>query len=357
MLIGYLEHDLVIHYLQLAGLIDGVDFISPTYAAAHSVTATIDYSATRIPYSWLDDEPIWDELADLAQASGARIYIDPTGKVNYKKGWQWATLGGATAEVISELHARDFDLDYDDKSFIGKITVGYTQRSPNTSDEELWALDNAKFVAPGKTEIIIARYRYPATYVINPQPNVHYWLRSLAGQDLSLSGEYTPTFEIRGQQTKITLINPSATVGMILTKAKLIGQPITGQPSDQATAVANAAFDRTLEVRSNPYIQTKAQAQAVANFLAWWYGSAKLTVRVRGLPGKPDRILGSRIQAKLDGVAFDGLVVRLQWNIGQKDRAWIYTQDANLIQNEFAGNSNYFVIGASSLNDGSGVWH
>lgn len=353
MLVGYLEHDLVTHYLQLAGAVDGVDFFSPAYGGS----ATIDYSASRVPHSWLDDEPVWDELADVAQATGARLYVDQAGIIHYKKGWQWAVLANASPEVISELHAKDFEFTYDDKAFYGDIVVGFTQRYPSTSDEELWVLDNAKFVAPGETEVVVARYSKPAVNVTALEPNKHYWLRSLAGQDLTLSGEYIPTIEVKGQQTKMTLINGSATTGLILTKAKIIGQPLLGAPSEQVTAVANAAFNRTLEVRSNPYVQTKGQAQAIANFLAWWYSTAKLALRVRGLPGKPTRTLGSRIQTTLDGVAFDGIVVRLQWSINAKDRAWIYKQDATMIENQWAGAGDYFTIGSSSLGDGSGVWH
>lgn len=356
MLAGYLEHDLVKHYLQLAGLVDGIDFVSPGYATAHGVTATIDYSASRIPYSWLDDEPVWDELADVAQATGARLYIGPEGRVYYKKGWQWSLLGSGTAEVISELHARDFDFAYDDKAFYGEIVVDFTQRMPSVSDEELWTLDNAKVIAPGKTEVVVARYRHPAINVVAPEPNVHYWLRTMAGQDATLSGEFIPTFEIRGQQTKITIINSSATTGLILTKAKLIGQPLVGQPSEQVTAVANADFTRTLEVRSNPYVQTEPQAKAIADFLAWWYGASKLSLRIRGLPGKPDRTLGTRIQTTLDGITFDGIVVRIQWQISAKERAWVYTHEVSCIENQFGG-GNYFTIGVDSVSSGKGVWH
>ena len=95
MLKGLLEHEVVANFLTLAGLQDGNDFISPSYAASHGVTATLDYSADPIDYAWLDDEPVFDELVDVAQAAGARLYVTKEGMVRFEKGWQWTQIGRA----------------------------------------------------------------------------------------------------------------------------------------------------------------------------------------------------------------------------------------------------------------------
>ena len=84
------EHQLVIHYLNnVAGLSDGVDYRSPALAASQGLPATIDASTQQIRYSWLDDESIWDELSDIAQASGSRLFVDQAGMIHFEKGWHW----------------------------------------------------------------------------------------------------------------------------------------------------------------------------------------------------------------------------------------------------------------------------
>ncbi len=351
-----LEHDLVIYYLKdVAGLLDGIDFISPAYAAAHSVTATIDYSTARIRYSWLDDEPVWDELADVAQASGSRVYVDRQGRVHFEKGWQWTNLAGLSAETLSEDDWQEFEPAIADRAFYDEVVVTYASRLPGDSQAMIWELREPKLILPGTIETITARFQHPARNIAYPQSGVHYHLQFLDGRDATGSGEVLPEFQFYGQQAIISIWNTFSNA-LVFTKAQIVGQPLLGGPTEQVKRTTGAGFRRTLEVRSNPYVQSKQQAEAIASFLAWWYEQAKFTYRISGVRGKPTRQLGSRIIIRADGVQLNGLVIRLGWSLTARERAWVYVQDMTMVESVFP--SDYYIVGLAQLGEGGRVlWH
>jgi len=44
----------------------------------------IDLGTVLHPFAWLDDEPIWDEMRDLALANGGRVWYDNAGKLHFE---------------------------------------------------------------------------------------------------------------------------------------------------------------------------------------------------------------------------------------------------------------------------------
>ena len=356
MLRDYLEHDLVIYYLELAGLTDGIDFISPNYAEGNFVTATIQQSTRRIPYSWLDDEPVWDEIVEVAQATGARIWIDASGLVHYEKGWSWVSMGQATViEDISEDKYSQFSYGYDDKSFYDEFVVEYAQRTAGDFEETIWQQDRAKIVLPGKTEEVVAKFSNPAATVTTPVAGTHYKLVTLEGADATVLGGVSITFDVYAQQAKITVVN-GGTVPIMLWDAHFVGQMITGLPAEQSKrTVAGKGYDRRLEVRSNYYIQTKPQADQVVDFLKWWYETAKPTLSISKLRGDPNRTLGSRITVRARNGSFDGLIIRNSWNIVIANRTVGYTQDIVFISNVFTDDT-FFIVGQSQFSQNHKLW-
>lgn len=354
MLQNYMEHEVVVYYLQLAGLVDGTDFISPAYAESHSVTATIDYSTTRIPYSWLDDEPIWDELADIAQASGARIYATRDGKVKFEKGYRWAT-GGSSETVTPDQYA-DFVPQYDDKAFYDEVIVEYSERVPGDAEGELWKLEKPLLIYPGTTETIEARLRYPAISILPPTVNKDYFVRSLGGLDKTASTTITYTYAA----SKVTVAVANTSTDMtVLSKMSFKGTSLVGQPSKQVKRATGANnYDRQLSVRGNPYLQSRIQAEGVADFLAWWHATVKPVWQVKGLRGVPTRALGDRMTIKADGQTLAGIITRIDWTLGVIDSggAWGFKQDVQLVQDVFNNGDTYFRVGISLLNGSDGVW-
>lgn len=356
----WLEHDIVKYYLELAGLVDGVDFISPDYASAHSVTATIDYSDTIVPYSWLDDEPVWDELIDLANASGSKIYVNRDGMIYFERGWRWSQPYFTETLALSDYG--DSDAVVDDKGFYDKVTVGYTPRLPGEATTELWSLSPNKLIAPGATETIEARLRYPALSFQAPELNTKtgYYLRGLTGRDLSASCDFGP-IQYYAQQVNIPVTN-NASESVILGKLKLRGQPLLGQPSEQTKGdIGTVQYDKTLEIRDNPYVQSQIQAENIRDFVTWWYKSIKTTYAIKKARGKPTRRLMQRIALETTTGDVDVIVTRIGWNIQVSTDLISYTHEMTAIKDVFGsgsdgGGSGYFVLGTDTLGGNKPLW-
>lgn len=342
------EHEVVAHYLELTGLVDGTDFVSQAYAATNSVPATIDFSTVLLPHSWLDDEPVWDELVDIASASGSRIYASPEGVVYFEKGWRWSTP--AVGETITKAMYTGYSEQIDDKGFFDKVTVGFAPRVPGAS-QELWSLSDNRIIQPGETEEIEARLRYAA---ISVEPPTGYYLRTLSGADATSSCTVGP-ITYNAQLVTISITNNSSQA-VLLGNLKLTGQPLVGQPSEQVKAtVSEIEYNRPMEVRDNPYMQSKAQADTVKEFLKWWYSSLKTVYQLQKMRGVPTRRLMQRVTIETLYGNVDAIITRIAWNIQVTKNSISYTQDISAIENVFQ-NDSYFVVGVDTLGTAKMLW-
>ena len=348
------EHDLVAHFLELAGLVDGTDFVSQEYAAAHGVTATIDFSSSKITYAWLDDEAVWDELVKLATSSGSRIYAGMDGRIYYEGSWRWAApYAGGT---ITTSMYKEYDENIDDKGFYDSVIVGYAPRVPGEQKMELWTLSKSRQIAPGKTEEVEARLRYPALSVDAPTlgGDKGYYLRSLSGEDLS--GSCTiGTPEYYGQQVRMSFTNNS-TKTVVLGNLKITGVPLVGQPSEQTRAdIGSIRYNRPLEVRENLYLQSKIQADVIKEFLKWWYATIKTVYNLKGMRGDPSRRLMQRISIETPNGTYSAIIIRIGWTIDVSRNKISYTQDITAIEDVFAADT-YFILGTDTLGSNKKLW-
>ena len=257
---NYREHELITYYLTLAGFVDGTDFKSPTWVDSNGGTATIDYSAKVIPYSWLDDEDVRSEIDQVAQATGAQLYVDNDGLIHYEKHWQYA-MPGSTLEVHTLSSASEIKPKQDDLDFAEEIVVEYATRVPGAPGEELWALPATLIIYPGQTEKITARYRWPALSVDTPVNGTHYRLTTPAGSE-DLSSSCTVSVTTYAQSADIQITNGTSDRVCVVPYFRLVGTPLLGQPAEQYRAnTGTVNFGRRKEIRGNFYVQTKSQAQ------------------------------------------------------------------------------------------------
>lgn len=348
------EHEIVAHFLTLAGLSDGVDFVSQTYAAAHGVPATIDYSSSKVAYAWLDDEAVWDELINLATASGSKIYAGRDGRVYYQANWRWsAPYSGGT---ITASMYKEYDEQIDDKGFYDQVIVGYAPRVPGEQDMELWTLAQNRQIAPGKSEEVEARLRYPAISIVPPTLGGEkgYYLRSLSGEDLSGSCTVS-TPQYYGQQVRLKVTNNSNKT-VVLGNLKIRGIPLIGQPSEQTRAdIGEIRYNRPLEIRENLYLQSKIQADGVKEFLKWWYASLKTVYTLKGLRGDPSRRLMQRITIETPYGNYPAIIIRIGWSIQVGRNRIAYAEDITAIEDVFASDS-YFILGTDALGSNKKLW-
>jgi len=356
MYVDYLEHEIVVAYLEAAGLVDGTHFISPGNPGA-----TIDYSTTLIEYSWLDDEPVWDELADLAQSTGSRCYVDPLGLVHYEQAWRWVT-DDDTPETFTLNNMGDMSPEYNDSDYYDEIVIEYAPRAFGAPGTEIWTQDRKTVIDPGEEKEIIARFQWPAVSVETPVANDSFYLTQVNGADVS--GTYPPVFDNYAQQSVITIDN-TGTVQIVLTASALKGRPIQGQPTEQSKkSITSPLSPRRLEVRGNPYIQSKIQADHVRDILHWWYSEPKLRFTLKNLRGSGTRDLGTKISITIpmnDGstTLLYGVVIRNQWSVELlTNGALRFLNTIECIQDVWSDVGSYFIINESLLEtDGHILWH
>jgi hypothetical protein len=348
----YREHELLAHYMTLAGLTDGVDFISPAYSAA---SATLDFSSTKVPYSWLDNEEIWQELGEVAQAGSGRIFVNRDGRVCFWKMWRWA--GDATPEIIRFGQYNDISPVWDDRSFYDEITVDYADRTPGEPEYDVWTLARAKMINPGATEEIEARTDSPVLEYQTPVANDHYAIIFLGGNDAT--GSITPTYEWGAQLTKITITNPLS-VPVVVAKFTLRGTPLVGSSTEQHSETLETPYtDRRLDVRGNPYIQSKWQAELAAQMWAWWYREPKPMFEISGVRGSAARNLGDRLIVETQGVTVAGPIIKIGWRIAvTKTGGLAYSENYTILDDSrLSGVNNYFIVGETVPVSGKVLWH
>ena len=372
---GMLEHEVVIHFLKDYGkLVDynGANmeechYISPAAAQAYGVEPTIDYSTMMIPYTWLDDEPIWDELVDVAQAGGALMFIGKNGKVYYRKGWRWAIAPQGTNLGHGEIG--DLSPHFLDKNFYDEVRVSYAPRFRGDLMTPIWELSSHRLIRPGETEEIEARFSYPAVYLHEPQEGVKYgyFIRDFSGADRSDDVTLTPTYYAQQAIFKVTNNTPTRYPGnpdkwnaLVLGRFTLYGQPLLGQPSEQVKrSIPNPAErGRRIEVKENPYIQTELQASAAADFFVWWYKDSKISYTIKGLRGEGTREILQRVKltthvpaspyaptTPYTTIVTDCIIVRVGWGIKVRNQDQItFSQDIEVIRDVFQVTPGYIVL-------------
>ncbi|HHY54099.1 MAG TPA: hypothetical protein GYA08_01555 [Chloroflexi bacterium] len=108
--------------LEAAGLVDGTDFVTRSYAAAHpGVRPTIDSGIFPIRYVWLDDESVLDQVWELVAACGGWFYCDADGKLHYHN------LTAITPAALAQHYGAQATLALDESNVAG-VTIARPTR-------------------------------------------------------------------------------------------------------------------------------------------------------------------------------------------------------------------------------------
>jgi hypothetical protein len=339
--------------MHLAGATEG-DVISYWLTQA-GYSGTIDGGMFPIPWSWLDDESVLEEVWQLASACGGRFYADPDGTLRYEDATHWLKSPHTTSqETLTRADFQAFEPQYTDTDLYSAVTAEASERAPGNL-ETLWEPDAPLVVPPATTKTIVARFKQ-AAYDINWPPT----FTATTPSGVDITGSITATMTAANvQRLTMTLANADSTNSARLHPFYVFGTPLVGGPTqeearDSATHGSNGAWwsgrsVRSKAIRSNAYIQTRAQAGSLALMLLHRSERARLTYKLRGCPGNPARRCGDRItinDTTIMSSARDAFITGINWRLTRNG----LTQDIEAIDaaNLFA-NAAYFVIGTSKL--------
>lgn len=341
---GYSEADIIDEWLTNAGVTSG-DIV-------------IDPGLFIVPWVWLDDESMIEEIWKLAGACGGRFYCNPNGKFIYENATHWLTNSNSTTsqETLTAASYTSIEPVYEDKDLYSSVLVEAAPREIVEPDT-LWEPDELVSVLPGETKTMTAKLRQPA-YTID---DVVYSAVTSGGTDITAS--VTITSVNYAQRVEITIVNAHATHAALLKPLRITGRAVSGAPTveeerNAADHGSNGTYfstrgDRRKSIRGNVYIQSRPHAAMIANFLMRQAENPRLSYKISGCLGKPIRRLGDRItinDTTIMSASRDALITEIRWRLDKTG----FNQDIEAIDaaNLYPYQSTtpgYFVIGTNKL--------
>ncbi len=323
-----------------------------------------DKGTAILPFAWLDDESVWEQMALAAAAEGGWVYFDWGGKLHFEHAAHWATHD-SSEYTFDRNHYADLQPQHRPDEVYNEVTVEYSPRVEGPV-QELWSLERPITINPSGTYSLVARLQLPATLIYPPTASYDYSAYLATGEnadgDLSIGSEMK-----YGQRYECVLTNNNANHAIVVSKFRIRGVPILGEPSEEVTATGSNTFltqTRNLPVRGNPLVQTAAQAHALANFLVDRYQNPRHLMSIIGAPAIPWLELGDRVTVQepnlfTGGYANrEGFIVSKTCRLGHNEP---FTMDVNVIGvGGMLQSSDYFILGTHKWGTGSGsgyLWY
>ena len=318
----------------------------------------IDTGIVSIPWSYIDDESVLEEVWQIAAASGGRVYTDRSGILRYENMAHWLFSPHTTSQATyTNADWQGLEIAYDDTNLYDSISIEYSGRKvePETT---LWEPDDPVRIPANSTKTITANFSYPAY----DTPLITYKAHTAGGVNMNAYISITPTWY--AQRATLSITNSHTTLGVSLSAFSITGRPVMGGPSadekrTSATDGSNGSFfttretSRNLSMRGNFYVQSRAQAAMIAQFLLDRYEQPRLTYTLRGMPADPARIPGDRVTINDTSVMSSSramMVTGVRWRYGEMS----YTMDLEGVDAAalypYIGTSpGYFVINTNKL--------
>jgi len=324
-----------------------------------------DDGLVAVPYYWLEDEKVWDEAGDVAEAHLGRIWFDKDGDLHFDDGahfvkpntdaWDDATTSQATFTTASFAECNPV---YGFDSIYNHIIVEYQPRYTGYV-QTIFTASDIVIVAPGAVNHVYhAKFDYPATSVTTPVISTDYIAVTPGGVALAPTVSINATY---AASAELYLTNNDADYPCYFTQLQMRGSPLLTQEPVKYEAEDGTSIDlysrRTWTIRNNPYIQTYRHAQMVADFLLARFKDPVQTIELRGIPARPWLECGDRVTVTeaLTDISEDYWIGKISWRWNPKGT---YTQDLSLMRiADMFALEDYFIIGTSKLGTGADHGH
>lgn len=272
-----------------------LDYIVAQLGGIAVTPANLDNGFFAIPYAWLDDEVLWSEVQNVAGAEGGYAFFDETGAFLFRNAAWWNQYSDSTSSQFEFTTARFSDLNpiYDYRNVATGAVVEYQTRSYG-GEQVIWQRNETIAIPPGG-ETVEARFELPAEYVYPPTLETD-WKPVNAG-GVAMNDDVGVTLEdTYAQRTTLTFTNTSHETAFV-TNMKLRGRALVGRPSEQVernVAVPLVPESKT-RLSNNPYVQTREQAEMLADLAVERMQYPRLTYQLTGVPAIPWLQLGDKI--------------------------------------------------------------
>lgn len=314
-----------------------------------TLTSVLDDGMFNIPWPWLENESIIEELWKLAAACSGRFYGNAYGQLVYENATHWLKSPHTTSQQ-SYTRGGGFNnlvLTWNETELAEEVSVTWAERDP---EEEAEIYDSGNlFVPVGETIIVWADFGDPA-YGISA---LNYTAGTPGGMNLqpwvSVAAYYY------AGSAKLTIQNGStmaATVRVTMTGYLSSAGDSRTVTQESADSFWTGREGRSRKVSGNRWVQSESQATFLKAFMADRQETPPLFAKMGGCPGNPLRVIGDRVtvtDSELSLSATDFFIIATSFRY---DRGG-FVQDFELVRCSdmytYADSPGYFIVGTSTL--------
>ena len=312
-----------------------------------------DEGMFNLPFCWLDDEMLTSEMQAVAEADGGNLYFNKSGSLIYENMYHWlvdedalttASTFDFTIKSFQELEPEQTHKETYTSAIIehqardrGSVTVVYSK-------------DDVIYVGPGAAASIKARLTKPAVTVYDAIEDTDYI--SLTAGGMRTSGSITVVGVAYAQQVDLEFTNSNPSYAIYIHDFQLRGDPLYGGPVNEEKYTSTCISGvKEFEIRGNPYIQSKGQAEALGTFYRDRLMESRQIYHLRGARGIPWLELGDKVSLTESDSAITtcAYIIGMTW---QFKPGGAYTMDLDMLAAcslyPIAA-SEYFVINSSEL--------
>lgn len=338
------EGEIIVEILEGAGLVDNTHFRSQAYGSP-----TIDRGLFTIPYFWMDKDSPIEDAAMVAQACGGRFFFNTEdGLYYYRNAFEFATgVGGTSQATLNETNTASFFYNSGDKELFESVSVTARPRYI-TEIKEIWRNDDVIKLNPGEVRVVNAKLNQPLIYY----KNIDFTATTTAG--LPITG-VTSSVAAKSQRLLITLTNSSAYTVFIrnfyATGRSLEAVDQIEYSTNSANSFWSGRDGAEKKISANVYVQTWAQAKAIADIIVDRQGTFSPLLNVNNYVGTAFLRVGDRITVNITNRITSGsyIVTKQQWSLSDKGfNQSLETYNASGIYG--LAIDGYFVIGTHSQN-------
>ena len=330
----------------------------------------LDQGMVVVPYMWMDNETIWEEMSILAEAQLGWVWLDKDGNLHFDDGtrfvspddnaWDDATVTQATLTVTS---FRDCSPRIDVANVYNEIIVEYSpyylgqEQVVYSESDTLKILPFAFAADPRGGHLLIhdVGFQYPVSS-LSTIASGDYVAVTAGGTDMT--SDVTLSWnEENATKGTLYIYNANTEFSAFIVKLEMRGIPLLSGNTAKyecEDAASIAQFGRKAWTVRNPYIQTRRHAEMIGDFLLSRYKEPVNHLIVRGMPALPWLEVGDlvRVREDLTGINLKCFIGRIEWAFSARNPK--YTQTIHVMpRGDIFPYTGYFILGTSRYGAGT----
>jgi len=317
----------------------------------------LDEGMFTLPFCWLDDEPLTSEMQAVAEADGGNLYFNKSGSLIYENMYHWLieedSLTTASTFDFTIKSFQELEPEQTHKEIYTSAIVEHQARSQGSVDI-VYSRDDVIYVGPGAAASIKARLTKPCTTVYDAIEDTDYL--TLTGGGMRTSGCIAVVGVAYAQQVDLEFTNSNPSYALYIYDFQLRGDPLFGGPVNEEKYISTCISGiKEFEIRGNPYIQGKGQAEALGTFYRDRLMESRIIYHLKGARGIPWLELGDKVSLTESDSAITtcAYIIGMTWQFRPGES---YTMDVDMLSAcslyPIAA-SEYFVMDNSELGTSS----